>query len=495
MQVKNSVRNISASVINKIVLTIFPILIRTIIIYELGEEYAGLSNLFTSILGILSISELGFGTAATFCLYEPVAKNNKLKVGQILQFYKKVYFFIGGMIFFLGTIAAFFLKSFVKGSCPQDINIYLIYFVCLVNLSLGYIFWGYKKSIIIAGQRNDIDFNISTITNILGYIIQISILYLYKSYTYYILVTPCITLMNNYLVAKWADKLYPEYRANGKIDIKEKKTIEQKVKALLFIRIGNIILNYADNLVISSFLGLSVLAIYNNYYSLIYALISVTFMTGGSITSIVAKQVIEKNKDNNEQLLRTINHITCVISIICCSGLLNLLDPFMIFWMGEERTLNLGTIILFCVYFYIWQTRRAVSIYKDATGLWEVDKWRPFVSGLFNLSVNILLIQKIGVNGIIISTILSMIFIDIPWETGSLYKTYFERSSKKYYSDHLILLSCLIVTMILSYYVCNVIHVVGIYEIVLKGIICLIISSVVIILFYGSYYIKKILEK
>lgn len=495
MKIKNSMRNIGASVVNKVILTIFPIIIRTIIVYKLGEEYAGLTNLFTSILGMLSISELGFGTAATFCMYEPMAKHNVKKVNGILKFYKKIYQAIGIIILVLGAATSPFLKFLIKESYPTDINLYFVYFVCLVNLSLGYILWGYKKSLLIAGQRNDVDFNISSIVNIIGSCVQISVLFLYKDYTYYILVMPCITLLNNYIVSKSTDRMFPEYSANGEIEASEKNTIINKVKALLFIRIGNIILNYADNLVISSFLGLSVLAIYNNYYSIVYALISVTFMAGGSITSIVAREVIEKNEDNNEKLLRTINHIVCVISIVCSACLLNLLQPFMILWMGKERTLSFPTIILFCLYFYVWQTRRGVSIYKDALGLWEVDKWRPFVSGIFNLIINIILIQFIGVNGIIISTIASMLIVDIPWETGTLYKAYFKISCKKYFGEHAILLLCLAVNMFLTYFICNRINMTGIGEILVKGILCVLVSGVVILIFYGRQYRKKTVEK
>ncbi|UKI56602.1 MAG: hypothetical protein L6V90_05600 [Treponema succinifaciens] len=176
---------------NKNFFTIFfPFLIRTVLIKKIGIEYAGLNSLFSSILQVLNLTELGFASAVVYSMYKPIAEDDKDTICALLNFYKRVYFIIGLVILALGSAVMPFLPHLIKGNVPQDINIYVLYSIYLVNTSLSYLLFGYKNSLLNAHQRRDVISNILTITQGLMNICQLLILVTIKNYYLYVLMMP-----------------------------------------------------------------------------------------------------------------------------------------------------------------------------------------------------------------------------------------------------------------------------------------------------------------
>ena len=142
---KNSTRTLLFGLLNRLITIILPFVTRTMIIYKLGTEYAGISSLFTSILSVLSISELGIGTAIIFCLYEPVAQDAKEEIRALLALLRKLYWIIGSIILILGIMILPFLKCFINADYPADTNIYFLFMIYLLNASISYLTSSYKS--------------------------------------------------------------------------------------------------------------------------------------------------------------------------------------------------------------------------------------------------------------------------------------------------------------------------------------------------------------
>ena len=169
-----------AGMINKIITILIPFVMRTILIKVLGTQYLGLSSLFTSILQVLSLSELGIGSAMVFELYEPIAKNDTERICKLQKLYKNIYRIIGTVILILGLVLLPFLDKFIKGGYPADINLYALYILYLLNSSASYLLFAYKTTILNAFQRNDVILNIGSIVHIGLYSIQIICLINFK---------------------------------------------------------------------------------------------------------------------------------------------------------------------------------------------------------------------------------------------------------------------------------------------------------------------------
>lgn len=262
---KSAVKNISFGILNKILAILFPFVIKTIIIYKLGVEYLGLNSLFSSILNILNFAEIGFGTAIVFSMYKPLAEDDTESVCALLNFYRKIYRIVGIVVVGFGLLTTPFLPYLINGDHPADINLYLLYLIYLFNNVCGYFFFAYKASLLSALQRNDISSIISSIINSLGYIVQIAVLFAFKNYYAYIIITPIATIANNLVVGYITKKKYPEYTCKGKISPEQSKEIKNKVFGLMCHKVGSVVQSSIDNIAISAFLGLTILGVYNNY--------------------------------------------------------------------------------------------------------------------------------------------------------------------------------------------------------------------------------------
>ena len=247
---------------NKIFTIFFPFLIRTVLIKKIGIEYAGLNSLFSSILQVLNLTELGFASAVVYSMYKPIAEDDKDTICALLNFYKRVYFIIGLVILALGTAVMPFLPHLIKGNVPQDINIYVLYSIYLVNTSLSYLLFGYKNSLLNAHQRRDVISNILTITQGLMNICQLLILVTIKNYYLYVLMMPIFTVLNNVMVGIETKRMFPEYSCKGKLDISVKKDIRKKVAGLMISKLAQTSRNSFDSIFISAFLGLAMTTIY-----------------------------------------------------------------------------------------------------------------------------------------------------------------------------------------------------------------------------------------
>lgn len=489
---KKSLNNIFAAMVNKLVLTFFPLIIRTIMIYQLGERYVGLGSLFTAILGVLSITELGFSTAVIYNMYKPMSADNYEEVNRLLNFYKKIYLIVGLIILVCGLFLCPFIPYLISDGYPNDINIYTLYIIYLLNTVFSYFFNGYKRSVLIAGQRNDIDSNINTAINIAGDILKIILLLLWPNYYIYAVTLPLITIVTNLVMSHTVDHLYPEIKAYGSLDSNEKMAIKKKVKALFFNRIGTIVMTSSDNIIISIFLGLSILTYYGNYYTVVNVIISMTYLAGGAITSIIANSIVVESIDKNRELFFTLSFWICMASGVFFTGFCILLQPLMCLWMGTDRLLNYSTVFLICIYFYTLQTRRATIIFRDASGMWEKDQYRPLVSAMINLSLNIIMVQCIGINGIVLSTIIATILIDIPWENKILFSSYLGIDNKKYYIEQLKYIAGIGFVTVISGVISCIMPVNKIIGIILMAIIILIIYVFFILIFWrNATYVKK----
>lgn len=489
---KNSIKGILSGFLNKMVLLILPFFVKLVFINSLGMEYLGLNSLFVSLLNVLNLAELGFSSAVSFSMYRYIVSNDKKQICALLNLFKKIYLIIGSVIFIIGLSIAPFISFLCKGNIPNDINIYVLYLMYLLNTTISYLFFAYKSCILTSHHENYVVNNINTIVNIVLNVFQIIVLLVFKNYYLFVILLIGSTIVYNLLISLYVSKKYPEYVAYGSIDDSEKKDIYKKVKALFFYRVGGVVLSSIDSVVISYFLGLTVLGKYNGYYYVITALfgffqIFSNALLGGIGNSIVTESV-EKNKKDFENLNYTLGWIVC----FCTTSLLCLYQTFIKLWIGKENLLSLGFVICLCIYFYVWKMMEVINLYKDGVGLWEKDKYRPIVASIFNLALNIILVQIIGIYGIVVSTILAIVIIIFPWSSYILYKNYFKDGYKKYLKFYFINFFVTIITCFITYFFCSFFMEYTLKSFIYCIIICIFVPNILLFLFYG--WTKKFKE-
>lgn len=482
---KNATRNAFAGIINRVVGLLIPFILRTALIKVLGEDYLGLSSLFSSILQVLNLADLGFSSAIVYCMYKPIAENDERSICALLNLYQKIYRTIGTIILIAGIALLPHLEIFIKGSYPDGLNLQLLYLMYLANTVISYFFFAHRKALLVAFQRSDVETNINSITQLVLDAAKIVLLFLLKNYYIYIFFLPLTTFISGMITSIVSYRMYPQYRSCGKIREEEKREIIKRVTALTIQRFGQTISTSLDSIIISSFLGLSLLAIYSNYFYIVSSLMSFIWVCISATTAGIGNSVVTEGIEKNYRNFRKLNIINQWAITWCVPCLVCLYQHFMNIWVGPTLLADNVLVILMVLYFYVGETRKVVIVYKDATGMWWADKWKPLVGCVVNFVLNIISVQVIGMKGVILSTIISYALIELPWETHVLFKEYFKFSEKIYYKDLIQFGIVAITASTISYNICVLFPNTGLFYFVVKGVICFLVANSLFFIFFG----------
>ena len=496
----NTVKGSFFGILMKLFQMLLPFISRTIFFYILGAEYLGLNSLFTSIIQTLNIAELGVSTALVFSMYKPIAQNETEKICALMNLYRKYYRIIGFVVLIIGLSLTPFLQYLINGDIPSDINLYIIYFLNLGATVLSYWMFAYRNSLFTAHQRYDVINIVGLLTTILKFIFEIIILFCTKNYYLYLTVGLFTQILQNLIIAILSKKMYPNYIPSFYLDKEEKHNINRKVKDLFYSKIGFVISNSFDSIVVSAFFGLSTLAIYQNYYYIINSAIAIFTIIFHSMQAGLGNRMLLETQDTNFSDFKKVTLAINVLFTFSIPCLLCMYQPFMKIWMDNDENyiLNYQFVILFVIYFWLYEQGWLLQLYKDAIGKWHKDRFRPLITAIINLGLNILLVNYIGLIGVILSSALSYLFINLPWVFDRLFKDVFNSQNKMAYVILFIKnFAVILISSILSIFVTYLIPYINNYfSLIINFVVCVVISSIVLIISnYKNKDFKFIISK
>lgn len=483
---KNSVRNIIWAIIYKVLSMLLPFVVRSVMIYKLGAQYTGLNSLFTSLLTMLSLAELGFSSAMVYCMYEPIHNDDYRTINALLNFYRKVYTVVGIIILTLGVALIPFLTVFVHREISGDINLYYLYAIYLGNTVISYFLFAYKSSLLTAYQRNDKISIIGMICHLGLYSLQIVVLLITANFYLYAILLPLSTVVMNLCYEIVTRKLYPNIRCEGTIDSELKEKIKKRVMGMMLYKFSSTTRTSFDSVAISSFLGLLLLTQYQNYFMIVSSILGILAMINTSITASVGDSIVEKTTDSTYKDFKKFVFIYMWISgwFSVCIGML--IQPFMRLWMGQELMLPMSMAILFAVYFYAQTMGDMVFLYRTAAGLWWQDRIRPIVEAAANIILNIVFVKIWGLHGIILATIITLLGINFLWGAFILFKHYFNKSMNEYVFIQAKQAVLTGIAAILCFLICMPIKTNPINTLIIRLFICVSIPNIIFWMFYRN---------
>ncbi len=491
--VANTRRNIIASFINKFVGMFFPFLRKTLFLWVLGPGYLGLNGLLYSLLGMLMLAELGFGTAIICYMYKPVADDDNDLLCAYLRLFRTIYRWVGAIIFVAGLCLLPFLRHLIHGEIPADVNLPLVYLLHLINTSASYFLFAYRGSILSAHHRNDVYNNIRTGTAIVEFGVVTLVLYFTRDYCSYVVTTIIFTLINNLLMVYATRKLFPAVTPRGRLAPGEIKKVISDVKAIFMHKIGAVVSGSFDNIVISSFLGLVAVAAFNNYYSICMAVSGLTGALCYSMMGGFGNRIYTEDRNDNFRLLLKANRMVMCSVLWCAAVLMALYQPFMALWTRHDPTLvrHLLTPVLMVILFYEKQARETLRMFKSAASLWRQDRWKAVVASLVNLSLNLLLINILPdedkLDGVVLATIVSDLAVQMPWESYVVFSVFFNRRQAGIYWRSQLIHTVLAVLLCTAVYLAvNAIPPGGTGSVVLKGLAGMFMAGILLLALFRS---------
>lgn len=499
MRSTNSIKNAITAMISNIVTILIGIVSQAVFIKTLGAEYLGINGLFTNIVSMLGIVELGIGSAIIYNLYEPIAKDDKEKIKSLMNFYKKSYRAIAVIVFIIGIMIIPFLGNIV-GTVSIDINIEFVYMLFIIDVVASYLLT-YKRSILYANQK-------TYITNLvhIGYLvimnlIQIIILLVSKGYIAYLIIKIICRLLENIVITIIANKKYP-YITEKKVEKIDKETtgdIVKKVKGLIFHKIGSFAVLGTDNIIISKFLGVVTVGLYSNYNMIIQAVSNLFLQIFDSLTASVGNLLVEKNQEKSYDIYRNMLMVNSILFTFAATEIICLIEPFIKVWIGEQYILSKTVLIILVINFYIQGMRKTCLVFKMAAGVFHEDRFFALIEAVVNIVASVVLVKFLGLPGVFLGTIISALPILLISYPKYVYKPLFNKSFSMYIKENAYYYMLAFITVIINMAVTNCINIENtIIKIIANAIVSIIIFIILQYLFFHNKseyeYLKEMIK-
>ncbi len=452
----NTIKNAMSSLIAQGVAAVLQFVCRSIFIRCLGNSYLSFDGLFSNILTMLSLAELGFGEAIIFCLYKPLAEDDNQKIKALMNLYAKIYRIVAVVMFVLGVCVIPFFKFIMKDPPDVQESIYLIYILFLLNTVTSYTLI-YKQSILIADQKSYVVNSIKMLVSIVSMSLQIVFLLLTKNYIVYLGINIVITLATNISVSVIADRKYPilHSKAKVKLDKETKQTISINVKSLLLYKIGTMLVTGVDSLLISSFIGVLSVGFYSNYTLVINKASSILRTFVSSTTGSIGNLNATESNEHKEIIGRTMLFVTFWFFGFASVGMFILINPFIYFMAGEDSLFDIFTVLFLTLDFYLLGVNSPMNVFRNAMGLYRYGKFRPMICAVVNLIVSLSLIKPLGITGIVLGTFAARFGVTSWYEPLVVYKYGLSMSCKNYISRFMVYLAITITICGLCYAICQ----------------------------------------
>lgn len=487
--VKNTKRNIIARLSNNGVDTAIRFFRKTLFMWMLGSEYLGLNGLFYSILGVLSLAELGFGSAIVSHMYKLVATDDHKLFCAYLRFYRGVYRYVGLFIFIIGLCLLPFLRQLIHGNVPADVNLHIVYVMFLANSAIGFFFFAYRGAILHAYNSGYILTYIRIFASIVEFVVLCIVLYLTHNYYYYLIIMISRTILENLFIYFATRKYYPEIVPEGKLPPDVKQKVMKDVTAIVMHKFGGIINNHSDNLVISAFIGLTAIGAFGNYTHITGAVAGVIASLCYSMTGGFGNKIHTESRDENFELFMKVHRMLMCLVIWCAAMLLALFQSFMVLWIRNRPELlcHFLTPLLLVIWFYEKQSRESLRMFKQAAAIWQKDKWKAIIANFANLAMNITFVMtfpdKYKLDGVILSTIISEILIQMPWESYAVFTSFLGRKEARcYWRKQSVYTVLTILVCGVTWGTVNLIPIEGFGGLALKGIVAAGVASLLMFL-------------
>ena len=497
---KSSFKNMITAVSSNVLTIIVGLVAQAIFIKILGSEYLGLNGLFSNVISMLGIVELGMGSAIIYNMYKPIAEENHEKIKSLMQFYKKSYRIITLIISIIGIMIIPFIKYIVDiESVTVGINVYLVYILFLLETICSYIL-SYKRSMLYADQKEYITNIIHMGYTILVNTMQLTFLYFTHDYYLYLIIKVMMRLVENIVISSYVNRRYSYLLDNNvtKLDSKTEKDIFQKIKALFFHKIGTFIVSGTDNIIISKYLGLVTVGLYSNYYMIINAVQTVINHIIQATRASVGNLLVTESKTKQFDIFNKIRFVNFWISCFSSICIFVIMDSFITIWIGYKFVLPTKVLLVLVINFFIVSSRSTYGAFKEAAGIFYEDRFVPIIESLLNIVLSIIFVKKFGLMGVFMGTIASGLVLWCYSYPKYVYNKLFGRKISDYIKETIYYFIIFILIAGFTYSLAILISFDNVYlQFISNVLIALIVPNVIMLLLFSKdenfkYFINMI---
>ncbi len=473
----NSTINIVVGIIKNVVITLLAFISRKLFIEYIGIEFLGINGLFTNILSLLSMADLGFGTAMSFSFYKPLADGDEKKLASLIHFYKKVYHIIAIAVAVIGLSLIPILDKIINLETPVH-NIELYYIIFLSNTVISYLFV-YKSSVLTADQKNFVVDIWTIAVNVIKIIIQCIFTIIFKNYIIYIVLNVLATLVNNLVISHQANKQYPYISNYTSIDKQDKKEIFVNLKSVFIYKVSGSLLNSIDSIVISVCISTVAVGLYSNYSTITTSLVSFITIIFTSLTPSIGNLIVKESYDARYKIFTMAQNLSFWISGFVSICTYVLISDFIEIWLGQEYVMGELMAVAVALNLYFSTSMQTIWIFREASGLYKRTKYIMLIAAIVNLCLSVLLAKILGAAGVILATTIAKISTYFWYEPNILFKDFFKKRVISYYKTYMLNILCVIIAGLGISKLMNLIAINGIIGWLIKAMVCAVIVNTI----------------
>ena len=436
----NVVRNSSASMMNKIIQMVVQFVMRTVFIRFLGNEYTGVSGLFTDILHVLSLMELGLDSSMVYSLYKPLLNKDRQKTNALLNFYRKAFNIIGAIVLAAGICITPFINHIVKDVPNITEDIHGIFLMYVMTSGLSY-FLIYKTILLRADQKAHIIYIVNSIVAVAEMAAEIVLLLVFKKFYAYLIMRLVATMASNLILSYITSKKYADFfnDRSASISEDEKKSLFKDLACLTVYNLSGVVINSTDSIFISALIGTVEVAIVGNFTLIINSIRTAVNQVVIAAKPSIGNLAVSATPEKQENVFNIMNFLFFCISCLCSTCLMVLLNPFVseIWFRGDKYRIAVGIIALLVINFHIAVMVFPVESFRTANGLFVQGWMRPAVMAVMNIVLDMVFGKLWGIAGIFLATTISRLLTQVWFDPYLIYKMVFKKSPMKYFFIYL----------------------------------------------------------
>lgn len=493
----NSIKNSGATIIGRIAAMMMEFVLRTVLIRCLGIQYGGISTLFTDILQVLSLVELGLGGAIIYALYKPLADNDYEKINALMHFYRVAYNIIALVIFVLGLCFVPFLNTIVKDVPTIKEDIRIIYILYIAATASSYLVI-YKETLIKASQLSRIVVKIETTVRIVFIAIESICLYITRQYMLFLVLRVVANIVRNILISLEVKKRFPEvnFRSEKRLTKGEKQHLGNDIGAMALYKISGVALNSTDSIIVSAFLGTGIVGILGQYRMITNFIANIFNSIWSAVLPSFGNLASVEDKEKQYSVFKKVSFGSFLIACLCTVGLFVLINPVVELWVGRNYTVSIATVSAIAFNMYLVLTILPFQTFRNANGLFVQGKYRPLIMSGINIVLSLALVRPIGLFGVLLATPISRLLTQTWFDPYLVYKHVFKKKPNEYFGDFIKHSAITIFCALCARYLLNVF---SFSNVLIKLIIGAIISifipmAVYIVLYHNNGDFKALLK-
>jgi O-antigen/teichoic acid export membrane protein len=468
----------AASVSNQLLNLVLSFVSRTIFLQILGVGYLGINGLFSDVLSMLNMAELGFGTAMTFSMYKPLAEKDYDTLAGLTHFYKKVYRIIALTIAVVGVALVPFLPYLIN--LEQDIPNIELYYLLFLGSNIASYFVVAKTTVLYADQRNHVLIKYSAYWSIIQIVSMLLVLWLTKSYTLYLITQLICVYGQNIHKSIVADRTYPYLKKKVVISKEKTTAIFKDVGSAFLYKISNVLLNATDNTLISILISTEMVGYFSNYSIMVGKLQGIVGTVFYSLIASLGNLIVKENSHRRYHVFQTMQSLSQIICSFCVSCVFLLEEDFICVWLGPEYLLSKLTLIALVTNFYLNVILSPVSSFREAAGLFRKTKFIMLWTATINIALSIVLGKMIGLAGILFATAVAKLLTHFWYEPKLLFQDFFKKPCGLYFVDIARGIIITLVTIVVANVATNWLHPEDWFMLVVKGCMVAIVSLAIV---------------